>query len=464
MIASAASSTLGRLARVGVLALTVLVFAVVVSTVTLRLRASLREQILGQRAETLGAAASMQLDSAADDLPEGVSLGEVPILLFNAVLKTSKLPHVVSVRVFDAQRRFIDAYPPALSQTPPSDDEWIRLRASIPTVRVHPSLSAEDVTGLGSEQRGLVEAWVPLRRGGVTAPIGAAQFWVQESSIANELAEHDRRLWTQAAIAWLAGSIVIVAAIGWAFRRLDAVNRELHARSEDLQRANRELVLAAKTSALGAITAHLMHELKNPIAGLEIFVAGQGEARAGEQPGGELEAASVLTRQLRTMVNDVVGVLRDEQSGAKFELTCDEIAEIALGKVRGVARDRGVSLTADAASNISLSARRANLAGLVLRNLLQNAIEATPVGGQVRLTAKGGADGAVEFLVEDGGNGLPTSVRARLFQPCASSKVGGSGLGLALSHQLALQVAGRLELVRSDENGTCFRLVLAAEA
>ena len=75
-----------------------------------------------------------------------------------------------------------------------------------------------------------------------------------------------------------------------------------------------------------------------------------------------------------------------------------------------------------------------------------------------------GAGGAVEFRVCDGGAGLPETVRARLFQPCVSGKPGGSGLGLALSHQLAQQARGSLELERSDAAGTCFRLVLAGEA
>ena len=86
------------------------------------------------------------------------------------------------------------------------------------------------------------------------------------------------------------------------------------------------------------------------------------------------------------------------------------------------------------------------------------------MGETVKVTArKNGKDGA-EFLVEDFGRGLPPAVRARIFQPCASTKVGGSGLGLALSHQLAQRAGGRLDVVRSDELGTCFRLVLAAEA
>lgn len=309
----------------------------------------------------------------------------------------------------------------------------------------------------------LLEAWTPLRRGQSSRVIGAAQFWVDGTALENDLAAHDRRLWMQAILAWLGGSLVIAAGLRWALRRLDEANRKLAARSEDLQRANRELVLAAKTSALGAVTAHLMHELKNPLAGLETIVAGQ---RTAERPdeGGELAAASELTRRLRTMVNDVVGVLRDEQSGAEFELTAEDVVSLVQEKVRGDAATRDVRLEVRAPADVTLSGRRANLATLVLRNLLQNAVEATPAGGRVRLTGRALPDGAIEFLVEDEGGGLPDTVRTRLFQPCVSTKAGGSGLGLALSAQIAQQAGGRLELVRSDERGTSFRLVLNAEA
>ncbi|MCX6954061.1 MAG: ATP-binding protein, partial [Verrucomicrobia bacterium] len=108
--------------------------------------------------------------------------------------------------------------------------------------------------------------------------------------------------------------------------------------------------------------------------------------------------------------------------------------------------------------------RQANLAGLVLRNLLQNAVEASPPAGIVRLTGGATKDGGVEFFVEDRGPGLVEAVRARLFQPCASTKPGGSGLGLALSQQIAQQAGGRIELVSSGGEGTRFRLVLGPVA
>jgi len=251
-----------------------------------------------------------------------------------------------------------------------------------------------------------------------------------------------------------------VLVLGWAFRRLAAANHILEARTEDLQRANRELVLTAKTSALGTVTAHLIHEIKNPLAGLEVFMASQAEPGGREESGRELAAATELTRRLRTMINDVVGVLRDEQHGAHFDLTCTELAQVTFERVRPEANLAGVRLVADIVAEASLPGRRANLTGLVLRNLIQNAVEASPPAGIVRLTGRTTQDSRWEFSVEDRGSGLAESVRARLFQPCASTKPGGSGLGLALSQQLAQQAGGRIELVKSDAEGTCFRLVL----
>jgi signal transduction histidine kinase len=164
------------------------------------------------------------------------------------------------------------------------------------------------------------------------------------------------------------------------------------------------------------------------------------------------------------MVNDIVGVLRDEQTGADFELSGGDIAELVRAKVQADAAERGVNVDVSGADDIALPARRANLVTLVLRNLAQNALEASPRGSVVKVSGRRLSGGEAEFVVEDRGPGLPESVRARLFQPCASTKIGGSGLGLALSYQLAAQAGGRLELAQSDERGTSFRLVLAAQA
>ena len=461
MTVPASPSPPGRATQLTVVGLTVAVFAAVVAFVTLQLRDGLREQILSGKAETLAAVASMQLANGAEALAE-VGLTDAPGELLAAVLKASKYRGVLAIRVFDAGRRFSGALPLELSDEPPSSEEW----TTRPFARMRPREKLQALAGepgpasaLATDEP-LIEAWVPLRRSEGASLAGVAQFWIVGDELAAEFTSLDRRLALQAGIAWLAGAVVIVLVLGWAFRRLAAANHILEARTEDLQRANRELVLTAKTSALGTVTAHLIHEIKNPLAGLEVFMASQAEPGGREESGRELVAATELTRRLRTMINDVVGVLRDEQHGAHFELTCTELAQVTFERVRPAANLAGVRLVADIVAEASLPGRRANLTGLVLRNLLQNAVEASPPAGIVRLTGRTTPDGRWEFSVEDRGPGLAESVRARLFQPCASTKPGGSGLGLALSQQLAQQAGGRIELVKSDTEGTCFRLVL----
>jgi len=456
-----ATTPLGRFAHSGVLLLTVLVFAGVVVAVTLQLRTGLRDQTLRREAGMLAAVTAMQLDNSIEEFGP---LEDVPEAVYFAVLKTSKLRGVSGFRIFDALQRPAGTWGLAPADDLPSADTWRRMEQFVPTARMIFRRSAAETLeqALGATAETGVEAWVPLRSSQSSTLLGAVEFWLDGKELAGDFADHDQRLWTQAAIAWLAGSVVIVMTLGWALRRLAATHGKLRARSEDLQRANRELMLAAKTSALGAVTAHLMHELKNPLAGLELIVAGQGDGRfAGERDGGELAAAAELTRRLRTMVNDVVGVLRDEQTGAEFELTPTEVAEIVLTKVQGEARAKSVILESAGSSKLVLGGRRGNLATLVLRNLMQNAIEATLPGGRVRLTVGSSSDGGAEFSVEDTGAGLSETVHSRLFQPCVSSKPGGSGLGLALSYQLAQQAGGRLELLRSDGTGSVFRLALS---
>ncbi|MEY2878756.1 MAG: hypothetical protein RLZZ15_1136 [Verrucomicrobiota bacterium] len=450
-----------------VLGLTLAVSAGVVATVTLQLRGRLREQVLRHEAETIRAVATMQLANGAARL-ERAGLTDVPGELLAAVLETSKLSGVIAVRVFDAARGFAGAAPWAWSETPPAASDWTLLVAGEAVANLHPRESLALFAGGAAEPKAgeaavpLLEIWVPLRRADGAAFLGAAQFWSDGRVLHERFAAVDRRLVEQAIVAWLAGALVTTAALGWALRKIRAAHAALTARGEDLLRANRELVLAAKTSALGSVTAHLIHELKNPVAGLESYVASQAEAAGRDGTGDELAAATGLARRLRTMIDDVVGVLRDEQHGTSFQLTGAEVAELALAKVRDVARAQQVTLAVELRGAFALPGRAANLAGLVVRNLLQNAIEATPAGRAVTLSGGVVAEG-VEFLVADGGAGLPPTVAERLFQPCTSTKRGGSGLGLALSYQLAQQAGGQLELVQSGATGTTFRLMLRLE-
>jgi two-component system sensor histidine kinase FlrB len=100
---------------------------------------------------------------------------------------------------------------------------------------------------------------------------------------------------------------------------------------------------------------------------------------------------------------------------------------------------------------------------LILVNLLENAIEATPVGGAVALSA-GRAAERLQFWVRDSGPGYPEHLRGQLFLPCQSTRDGGSGIGLAISKQIADHLGATLELAETSAAGCVFILALPVSA
>jgi len=96
---------------------------------------------------------------------------------------------------------------------------------------------------------------------------------------------------------------------------------------------------------------------------------------------------------------------------------------------------------------------------LIVENLIQNAVQATPEGKTVKLIF---GQTATQIMIEvtDEGGGFPAGLRDQLFAPCRSGKEGGAGIGLAISKQLANHLGAALELKSSSAQGCVFRLTV----
>jgi signal transduction histidine kinase len=258
------------------------------------------------------------------------------------------------------------------------------------------------------------------------------------------------------------GAALVAFVLAWAFSRLAAAQQRLVEQSADLARANEELDFAAKTGALGAISAHLIHGLKNPLAGIEGFVVETATGTPAAMRGDACRAAIETTRRLRALVSEVTTVLRDETDGtAEYPVPAVEVVAAARMRALPAAEQAGVKLETSGEPELVVSARVANLAGLVFANLITNAIEASTHGAVIRIEAARAGEG-VAFFVRDAGPGISPGLQADLFRPVRSTKRGGGGVGLAISHRLAKHAGGSLELVRSDASGTEFRLLVPA--
>lgn len=201
-----------------------------------------------------------------------------------------------------------------------------------------------------------------------------------------------------------------------------------------------------------------MHGLKNPLASLTHFVSHHDHREAGSDPG-EWQDALTASQRMQALVEQTLEVLSDAHGEPTYELSLKELANDVQKRVAAAALRRNVKVTAQADANAMLSSRTSNLIGLILVNLLENAVEATPPRGTVSLSVAR-EDQRLRFRVRDEGPGFPEHLRDHLFLPCQSAREGGSGIGLAISKQIADYLNARLELAESTPQGCVWQLDL----
>jgi signal transduction histidine kinase len=104
---------------------------------------------------------------------------------------------------------------------------------------------------------------------------------------------------------------------------------------------------------------------------------------------------------------------------------------------------------------------------LLVRCLLDNALEAMPRGGTLTVRTKDLENGGVSVRVEDTGEGLPPEAYSRAFEPFFTTRPGHAGLGLSIVHRMALRHGWKVELTARPAGGTCVEILftgLEAEA
>ncbi|MGV3773393.1 MAG: sensor histidine kinase [Verrucomicrobiales bacterium] len=438
-----------------VLALTLIVFGAAISLMTLHLRSAMWHQLLQQDAEILNAAAVVQDTQFLQQL-------EKPEDALPALLSASTLRGVLAIRIFNQEGQFLSSFPAEVKQGNIAEDDLGLIRQGSTVSHYLQNGNISEVY----EGRSLL-APVPMMRAIIpirseSAILGAAEFLLDATHARLAFQNVDRDLLTHALGLWVAGSLVICPLMWWAYRKLQKTHLLLAKRSSDLLRANHELAMSAKTSAIGAVTAHLLHGIKNPLFGLQNFVSSHGSS-GQEMDTSTWEAAADSARRIQAMINDIVRILNEsENSECQYELTLEELGSILHSKFAAEASSQFKTLTIQVDAEGELQNHHANLAALILANLVQNALQAVAVGGTVAVQIQG-SENLVECRVTDNGPGIPPDKQLGLFVPCRSSKDGGTGIGLAISKQLAHHMGAELALENSSHLGSCFILILPSK-
>ena len=204
---------------------------------------------------------------------------------------------------------------------------------------------------------------------------------------------------------------------------------------------------------MGGVASHLIHGLRNPIAGLRTYLNTEVPDRD------DLSSAQSAVKRMEEMVDNIVRTLGEDAGSVVYRLSITELLGIFQARIAPIVSEHRVKLIVNGTADRELDNREGNLILLILENLTQNALEASEQDGLVTVRASE-TSGMTVFDVSDTGGGLPEAMKRTLFQPGRTSKEQGSGLGLAISGQLAVSMGAKLALAKSDENGTTFQLTL----
>jgi PAS domain S-box-containing protein len=228
---------------------------------------------------------------------------------------------------------------------------------------------------------------------------------------------------------------------------------------ESLERISRQLQVSERLAALGRVTAGVAHEVKNPLNSMRLWLENLKENLASDE---ELprRAVAVLDSEIDRL-DSVVKRFLDFMRAQDLHLEETRLNEL-LEEVAGVARpqmDRcGVRLETQFAALLPVRVDR-QLLKQALLNLVFNAIDAMPNGGQLTLGLERRGELA-EIRIADTGQGIAPENRGRIFQLFFTTRPGGNGIGLASAYKAVQLHDGSIDFESAVGRGTTFRIEL----
>ena len=228
---------------------------------------------------------------------------------------------------------------------------------------------------------------------------------------------------------------------------------------EENLRLERELAERERLAALGRMAATVAHEIKNPLSAIKSIaqVMREDESLRNEY---ERDLGLIVgeTDRLSQSVTQLLSFARKE-SPAGQPLSVDELLRSVVDLFRASAREQGIALDCHVTIDAQLAGRSVSALRDALSNLLLNALQATPQGGKVELTAAS-SEGELLISVQDSGSGVPADLRERIWEPFFTTRQRGTGLGLAIVRKRLQEVGGSASLDSRNGRGALFQLRL----
>jgi len=228
----------------------------------------------------------------------------------------------------------------------------------------------------------------------------------------------------------------------------------------DLKKTEAQLIRSEKLAALGQLAAGIAHEIRNPLTSINILIHSMTE----NLPSGDShkEDLKVIEEEIHRMNEILDQFLRFAKPATPLLEKADvsSIFEETLQLLRPHIEKQIIVVEKEFQSLPIILMDREQMKQVFL-NLLLNAIQAMPGGGHLTLRGQNSGDGQwIHISIQDSGIGISSENINKLFDPFFSTKEGGIGLGLSITHRIIDQHHGKIEVESAPGKGTLFTIWL----
>jgi signal transduction histidine kinase len=226
--------------------------------------------------------------------------------------------------------------------------------------------------------------------------------------------------------------------------------------TKELELKNRELARKNRLADLGQMASHVAHEVRNNLVPVSLYLSllrRRLSADAGSQD--ILAKVEAGFTALDVTVNDLLNFTAHRNPQWQTFVVGDVVEEVceSLGPQLEAQR---IDVEIDVPPNTLLTADR-EMVRRALLNLVLNAVDVMPDGGDLVITSYDGARG-LELEVADSGPGLSEEDQRRVFEPFYTTKPNGTGLGLAVVYHVAEAHGGTVTAANCPEGGAAFTM------
>jgi signal transduction histidine kinase len=252
--------------------------------------------------------------------------------------------------------------------------------------------------------------------------------------------------------------------IGQLARAFGEMRAAIGEREQRLRSAQAEMIHREKLAAMGRLVAQLSHEINNPIYNIQNCL--EALERRGNPADPNREFLTLAQEELSRMATLTRQLLDQSRplSDAAQPVSVNAVVQRVLTLAREDLASRGIGVGAELGAGLPQVVVHPEGIQQVLANLVNNACDAMPHGGTLRLATRADAD-AVEVVVEDTGTGIAEADLPHIFEAFYTTKPGvaGIGLGLFVSEGIIRGHRGRLSVESVPGRGSRFTVRLPRE-